>query len=51
MEKIGIERLIQKDPVRFELFTISKYVHTFPLENPEEVADIINAKYSKKEEK
>ena len=51
MEKIGIERLIQKDPVRFELFTISKYGHTFPLENPEEVADIINAKYSKKEEK
>ena len=42
MEKIGAVRLCNKQPHRCLMFTISKYGHTFPLENPQEVADVIN---------
>lgn len=42
MERVGIERLAKKYPERFDLFTVSKYGHTFPMENPSEVAEIIN---------
>jgi pimeloyl-ACP methyl ester carboxylesterase len=42
MEKIGAVRLCNKQPHRCVMFTISKYGHTFPLENPQEVADVIN---------
>ena len=42
MEKLGAERLCSKQPQRCLMFTISKYGHTFPLENPQEVADVLN---------
>lgn len=42
MERIGPLRLKEKFPDRIEFYTISKYGHTFPLENPEEVANVMN---------
>lgn len=49
MERIGPMRLKEKFPQRIEMYKISKFGHTFPLENPEEVADVINNHLIKEE--
>ena len=41
MDSIGAKRLNKLDPEKYQFFTISRAGHTFPLDNPKEIADII----------
>ena len=41
MDKVGAYRLSKYDPNKYEVFTISKGVHSFSYENPTELCALI----------